>query len=259
MPTALIAESEPLLRSELRARLVAAWPELRVVAEAAHGAEAIELAVLHEPDLAFLDLRLPVRSGLDVARALGQRCHVVFVTAADPHVVAALVAAAVDYLPLPPTVGRVAALVARLKARVPAAPPDIAALIARLAADNGAAPLRWIRASSGATPRLLAVDDVLFFRAEDKHTRVVTVDAEMLIRKPVRELQDELDPEAFGPIRRGTIVNLRAIARVDHDARGAPVVVLAGRAEPLAVSRRFAPRFEAMRRPARAPGGGDSG
>ncbi|MBK6337608.1 MAG: response regulator transcription factor [Betaproteobacteria bacterium] len=259
MPTALIAQSEPLLRGELRAQLATAWPELRVVAEAAHGAEAIELAVLHEPDLAFLDLRLPVRSGLDVARALGQRCHVVFVTAADPHVVAALVAAAVDYLPLPPTAGRVAALVARLKARVPAAPPDIAALIARLAAGTGTLPLRWIRVSSGATTRVIAVDDVLFFRAEDKHTRVVTVDAEALIRKPINELQDELDPDAFGPIRRGTIVNLRAIARIDRDARGAPVVVLAGRVELLAVSRSFAPRFEAMRRPARAPGGGDSG
>lgn len=259
MPTALIAESEPLLRGELRARLATAWPKLRVVAEAAHGAEAIELAVLHEPDFAFLDLRLPVRSGLDVARALGHRCHVVFVTAADPRVIAALDAARVDYLLLPPAPAPVAALVARLKARVPAAPPDFAALVARLAADTGAAPLRWIRASSGATTRLIAVDDVLFFRAEDKFTRVVTVDAETLIRKPVRELQDELDPEAFGPIRRGTIVNLRAIARVDRDARGEPVVVLAGRAEPLAVSRSFAPRFKAMRRPTPARGDGDSG
>jgi DNA-binding LytR/AlgR family response regulator len=246
MPTALIAEDEPLLRAQLKARLGAAWPELRIVAEAANGGEALQLAALHEPDIAFLDIRMPVKSGLDVARALGSRCHIVFVTAYDEYAIAAFEEGAVDYVLKPPSPERIGTLVARLKARLGAAPLDLAALIAKLAGGAGNAPLRWIRASLGSSMRLIAVDDVLYFQADDKYTRVVTADAEALIRKPIKDLYDELDPEAFWQIHRGTIVNLRAIARVDRDWRGEPVIVLAARRETLPVSRSFAHRFKAM-------------
>ena len=245
MPTALIADDEPLLRAQMKARLAEAWPELKVVAEAGNGAEAIELAARHEPDVAFLDIRLPVKSGLDVARALGGRCHVVFVTAYDEYAIAAFEEGAVDYILKPPAPERVATLVARLKARLTGGPRDLEALIARLA-GRGAGPLRWLRASLGPSMRLIAVDDVLYFQAEDKYTRVVTADGDALIRKPIRELYDELDAESFWQVHRGTIVNLRAIARVDRDWRGEPVIVLAGRSETLAVSRTFAHRFKAM-------------
>ncbi len=246
MPTALIAEDEAMLRAQLKSRLTEAWPELDIVAEAANGDEALALAAEHAPDIAFLDIRMPVRSGLDVARELGGSCHVVFVTAYDEYAVAAFDEGAVDYVLKPPAPERIAKVVARLKARLAQAPLDLTALLAKLAAREGGGPLRWIRASLGASMRLIAVEDILYFQAGDKYTRVVTRDGEALIRKPIKELHDELDPEAFWQIHRGTIVNLRAVARVDRDWRGEPVILLDGRDEKLAVSRTFAHRFKAM-------------
>ena len=247
MPTALIAEDEPLLRAQLRARLAEAWPELDIVAEAGNGEEALALARELRPEIAFLDIRMPVRSGLDVARELAGRCHVVFVTAYDDYAVAAFDEGAVDYVLKPPMPERIAQVVARLKTRLALAPLDLTALLAKLAARaDGPAPLKWIRASLGASMKLIAIDDVLYFRAEDKYTKVVTADGEALIRKPIKELYEELDPDAFWQVHRGTIVNLRAIARVDRDWRGEPVIVLKDREEKLAVSRTFAHRFKAM-------------
>jgi DNA-binding LytR/AlgR family response regulator len=247
MPTALIAEDEPMMRAQLKGRLVQAWPELQIVGEAGNGEEALALADEKRPDIAFLDIRMPVMSGLDVARELAGRCHVVFVTAYDEYAVAAFDEGAIDYVLKPPMPERIAKVVERLKARLALAPLDLTAILARLATrDQGAGPLRWIRASLGASMRMIAVDDVLYFRAEDKYTKVVTADGEALIRKPVKELYDALDPDAFWQIHRGTIVSLRAIARVDRDWRGEPVIVLKGRDEKLAVSRTFAHRFKAM-------------
>ena len=246
MPTALLAEDEPMLLAQLRARLAEAWPALEIVAEAANGEEALALAAEHRPDIAFLDIRMPVRSGLDVARELGGSCHVVFVTAYDEYAVAAFEEGAVDYVLKPPAPERIAKVVARLEARLAQAPLDLTALLAKLAAREGGGPLKWIRASLGASMRLIAVDDILYFQAGDKYTRVITRDGEALIRKPIKELHDELDPEAFWQIHRGTIVNLRAVARVDRDWRGEPVILLDGRDEKLAVSRTFAYRFKAM-------------
>jgi DNA-binding LytR/AlgR family response regulator len=246
VPTALIAEDEPMLRAQLRARLNEAWPELDVVAEAANGDEALALVAAHRPDIAFLDIRMPVRSGLDVARELDGACHVVFVTAYDEYAVAAFDEGAVDYVLKPPAPERIAKLVARLKARLATSPLDLTAILAKLAPRGGAGPIRWIRASQGTSMRLIAVDDVLYFRAGDKYTSVVTGSGDALIRKPIKELYEELDPDAFWQIHRGTIVNLRAIARVDRDWRGEPVIVLHGRDEKLAVSRTFAHRFKAM-------------
>jgi DNA-binding LytR/AlgR family response regulator len=247
MPTALIAEDEALLRAQLRARLDEAWPELEIVAEAANGDEALVLAREHQPDIAFLDIRMPVRTGLEVARELNGACHVVFVTAYDEYAIAAFDEGAVDYLLKPPSPERMSKVVARLKARLAQAPLDLTALLARLAAREAApAPLKRIRASLGASMQMIPVDDILYFQAQDKYTRVITPNGEALIRKPIKELYEELDPELFWQIHRATIVSHRALARVDRDARGEPIILLRGRPEKLAVSRTFSHRFKAM-------------
>jgi DNA-binding LytR/AlgR family response regulator len=242
---ALIAEDEPLLRAQLRARLAEAWPELDLVAEAENGEQALEAFEAHRPDIAFLDIRMPVLTGLDVARALGGRTHVVFVTAYDEYAIAAFEEGAVDYVLKPVTAERLAKVVTRLKARLATPPMDLTAVVARLM-ERDAAPLRWIRASLGATLQMIAVDDVLYFQAEDKYTKVVTGAAEALIKKPIKELYDELDPELFWQIHRATIVNLRAIAKVERDWRDQPVITLRDRPEKLVVSRTFAARFKTM-------------
>lgn len=247
MPTALIAEDEPMLKAQLKARLAEAWPELTIVAEAEHGEEAVMLAREEQPDVAFLDIRMPVLTGLDVARAIAGGPHIVFVTAYDEYAIAAFEEGAVDYLLKPVTPERIAKVVERLKARLGAPPADLAALLERLAArEPGGGTLRWIRASLGATLRMIAVDDVLYFQSEDKYTKVVTADAEALIRKTIKELHDELDHEQFWQVHRGTIVNLRAIAKVERDWRDQPVLTLKDRAEKLTVSRTFAHLFKAM-------------
>lgn len=246
MPTAIIAEDELLLRAQLKTRLREAWPELTIAAEAGNGAEALRLIDLHDPDVVFLDIRMPVKSGLEVARALAGRCHAVFVTAHDEYAVAAFDEGAVDYVLKPPTAARIAKVVARLKARLETVPLDMTALLARLAERDAGGPLKWIRASLGAAMKLIATEDVLYFQAEDKYTKVVTYDGDALIKKPIKELFDELDPDGFWQIHRGTIVNLRAIARVERDWRDQPVILLKNRPEKLSVSRTFAARFKSM-------------
>jgi DNA-binding LytR/AlgR family response regulator len=246
MPTALIAEDEPMLRAQLRSRLAHAWPELDIAAEAENGEQALALCAQFDPEVAFLDIRMPVKNGLDVARAIGDRCHVVFVTAYDEYAVTAFEQGAVDYVLKPVTPDRMTKVVERLKQRLGGRPTDLAAVLQQLAARDGSGPLRWIRASLGASMRLIAVDDVVYFQAEDKYTRVVTADGEGLIRKTIKELGAELDPEGFWQVHRATIVNLRAIARVDRDYRDQPLIVLKGRTETLTVSRSFASRFKAM-------------
>ena len=245
MPTAILAEDEPLLRAQLRARLTEAWPDLRIVAEAGNGAEALALFEQHRPDVMFLDIRMPEKSGLDVAHALAGRCHVAFVTAYDEYAVAAFEEGAVDYVLKPVTAERMAKVVERLRKRIGTQPSDLAALLARLGAREGTA-LKWIRASLGTAMKLIAIDDVLYFQAEDKYTKVVTADGDALIKKPIKELFEELDPDAFWQIHRGTIVNLRAVLRVERDMRDQPLILLKDRNERLTVSRTFASRFKAM-------------
>ncbi len=235
-----------MLREQLKARLAEAWPELTLVGEAENGAQALELIEATRPDIAFLDIRMPVRSGLDVARALDGRTHVVFVTAYDEYAVSAFEEGAVDYVLKPVTAERLAKVIARLKSRVAHPPLDLAALLARLAAREPSGPLRWIRASLGHAMQMIGVDDVLYFQAEDKYTKVVTADGESLIKKPIRELYDELDAERFWQIHRATIVNLHAIAKVERDWRDQPVITLRHRPEKLTVSRTFAARFKSM-------------
>jgi DNA-binding LytR/AlgR family response regulator len=245
-PTALIAEDEPMLRAQLRTRLTQAWPELAVVAEAENGEQALALQRELEPDIVFLDIRMPVKSGLEVAEALAGACHVVFVTAYDEYAVTAFEQGAVDYVLKPPTAERVAKVVARLKERLERPPADLATVLAQLEARESGGGLKWIKASLGASMRLIPVDEVLYFHAEDKYTKVITAEGEALIRKTIKDLFDELDAQLFWQIHRGTIVNLRAIARVDRDYRDQPLIILKTRPEKLVVSRTFAHLFKAM-------------
>jgi DNA-binding LytR/AlgR family response regulator len=246
MPTALIAEDEPMLRAQLKSRLAEAWPELAIIAEAANGADALAMVDAHQPDIVFLDIRMPVKSGIEVARALEGRCHAVFVTAYDEYAVAAFDEGAVDYVLKPVSPERIAKVVARLKSRLASAPLDLSAVLARLAAREGGGFLKWIRASLGATMKLIDVDDVVYFQAEDKYTKVVTAAGDAHIKKPIKELFEELDPETFWQIHRATIVNLRAVAKIERDWRDQPVISLRDRDEKLTVSRTFAHRFKAM-------------
>ncbi len=246
MPTALIADDESMLRAQLKARLAEAWPELAVIAEAANGADALAMVEAHRPDIVFLDIRMPVKSGIEVAHALDGRCHAVFVTAYDEYAVTAFDEGAVDYILKPVSPERIAKVVARLKSRLASAPLDLSAVLAQLAAREGNDHLKWIRASVGTTMKLIATDDVLYFQAEDKYTKVVTAAGDAYIKKPIKELFDELDPEAFWQIHRATIVNLRAIARIERDWRDQPIILLHDRSEKLTVSRTFAHRFKAM-------------
>jgi len=236
-----------MLRAQLKARLAEAWPELAIVGEAGNGEQALACIDEHGPDVAFLDIRMPLVSGIDVARAIAGRCHIVFVTAYDEYAVAAFDEGAIDYVLKPVTPERIAKVAARVKARLGSAPLDLTALIARLAErDEGTAPLRWIRASLGNAMQVIAVNDVVYFQAEDKYTKVVTRDAEALIKKPIKDLFDELDQEVFWQIHRATIVNLHAIARIERDWRDQPIITLKSRPEKLTVSRTFAHRFKAM-------------
>ena len=238
-----------MLRAQLKARLAEAWPELTLVGEVENGAQALELIESAHPDIAFLDIRMPVQSGLDVARAIGAQTHVVFVTAYDEYAVAAFEEGAVDYVLKPVTAERLAKVVARLKSRLASPPLDLTGLLARLAErEAGGGPLKWIRASLGNVLQMIAVDDVLYFQAEDKYTKVVTPASEALIKKPIKELYEELDPEVFWQIHRATIVNLRAIAKVERDWRDQPVITLRERPEKLIVSRTFAHRFKTMKK-----------
>lgn len=248
MTRALIAEDEPLLRAQLRHRLAGAWPELEICAEAENGEQAVALFEATRPEIAFLDIQMPVKNGIEAARALSGRCHVVFVTAYDQYAVEAFEQGAIDYLLKPVTADRLERCVERIKARLAEPPQAIDALIDGLARRFGlaTAKLSWIKASVGPTLKLIHVDDVLYFQSEDKYTKVVTREGEAYIKRTIKELADELDAERFWQIHRGTIVNAKAIASVGRDQREQPVVKLAGRAESLLVSRSFAHLFKQM-------------
>jgi len=242
----VVAEDEPMLLAQLKARLAAAWPDAEIVGEAENGGEALALCTSLEPDVVFLDIRMPIRSGLEVAQALARRCHVVFVTAYDEYAVAAFEQGAVDYVLKPVTPERLAKVVERVRSRLDTPPRELAAVLRQLADRERPGPLRWIKASLGATMRLIAVDEVCYFQAADKYTRVVTPHGDALIKKTIKELFDELDRELFWQVHRSTIVNVRAIARVERDDREQPLIVLKDRREPLQVSRTFAHLFKTM-------------
>lgn len=250
-PRALIADDERLMRDQLRGRLAAAWPDLQIVAEARTGTEALTLFERDRPDLAFLDIRMPAPNGLEVARQIAGRCHVVFVTAYDAHAVEAFERGAVDYLLKPIDPDRLAVTVSRLKQRLHAPRPDMDRLMALLSGisrdDNSTpAPLRWIQATVGNQLRIIAIDEILFFQATDKYTRVVIRGGEALIRKPLKELIEELDPDHYWQIHRSTIVNIRAVANVARDVQGRLMVSIKDHPERLEVSRGYTHLFKSL-------------
>ncbi len=249
-PRALIADDERLMREQLRGRLALAWPELQVVAEARNGAEALTLFEQQRPQLAFLDIRMPAPNGLEVAAKIADRCHVIFVTAYEAHAVEAFERGAADYLLKPVDPDRLALTIVRLKQRMQA-PPDLdrlASILSTIQIEGGQATnrMRWIQATIGNQLRIIAIDEVLFFQATDKYTRVVTRGAEALIRKPLKELLDELDPDQFWQIHRSTIVNVRAVANVSRDIQGRLNVSIKDVPERLEVSRAYAHLFKSL-------------
>ena len=256
-PTALIADDEAPMRDQLRTRLQQAWPELRIAAQAANGLEAVTLAGEHRPDIVFLDIRMPGMGGIDAARQLYDRCHIVFVTAYDQYAIDAFEHGAIDYLLKPVTPDRLATTVARLKRGLAQRPQDIGAQLAQLAQlsdrlvkgnapDARPAYLRWIQAQSGQSLRMVSTREVLFFQSDEKYTRVQTSSAQHLIRKTLKELEEELDPDEFWRIHRSTLVRVDAIQEVRRDLRGRQMLRLRGYAEELEVSRNHGARFQQM-------------
>jgi DNA-binding LytR/AlgR family response regulator len=246
-PKAILAEDETLLRDELRARIGALWPELVIAGEASTGTEALRLLDEHAPDVMFLDIQMPGMTGIEVALQAQGRCHIVFITAYDTHAIAAFEVGALDYLRKPVDGERLATALRRVKERLGSPPPQLESLISHLLRETAPRSyLRWINASIGRVVRLITVDEILYFQADGKYTRLVTADAEALIQKPLFELQAELDPSSFWQIHRSTLVNASAIAEVTHDLRGHVVLRLKHRPETLRVSETHQQRFRSM-------------
>jgi DNA-binding LytR/AlgR family response regulator len=256
-PTALIAEDEPLLRDALERMLAQAWPELEVVAQARNGREAIDQFEAQQPDICFLDVHMPGTTGIEAARHIGRRAHLVFVTAYDQYAVQAFSQGVLDYLVKPVEPSRLAETVARLQERLLAAQPALNtdALLQQLAVNlqrsAPPAPLRWVRASVGQTVRLIPVDDVDFLRSEEKYTLVAWRDEagqprEAVIRMPLKELIAQLDASQFAQVHRSVVVNLRAIGHVTRGPNETADIHLKGRDEVLPVSRSYLHLFRQM-------------
>lgn len=264
-PRAVLADDERLMREQLRARLAEVWPELQIVAEARNGREAVDLVAEHRPDLVFLDIRMPGLTGIEAAREIAQMAlgadellpEVVFITAYDQYAVEAFEQGVADYVLKPAERARLQVTVDRIRARLArrgtadeTGPPPLQQLLHQLAAKlnpGGApSPLQWIQANVGATIQMIPVDEVLFFISDEKYTRVQTAQVEALIRKPIKELVDELDPQAFWQIHRSTLVNVKAIADVTRDFRGRQIVSVKGHPEKLEVSRSYTGLFKGM-------------
>jgi DNA-binding LytR/AlgR family response regulator len=259
---ALIADDEAHLREYLEGQLKTVWPELRVVARAANGLEALRMIDEEAPDVVFLDIRMPGLTGLDVAARLvdsPKPPHIVFVTAYDQYAVEAFEHSAVDYLLKPASLERLQKTVDKLKTRlkpaagegaVPAA--ALQALLAQLAGAQtpapaaAAAPLQWIRATHGEETRLISIDEVIYFQSNDKYTSVFMADGESLIRTPISKLREQLDEQQFWQIHRSVIVAARHVAGTRQDFRGRLMVQLKGRPEQLVVSRNYVDLFRGM-------------
>jgi len=271
---AVLADDERLMREQLRSRLMEVWPELDIVAEAKNGLEAVELCREHRPDLVFLDIRMPGLTGVDAARQIVQLPdddswlvpEIVFITAYDQYAVEAFEQGVADYVLKPAERERLAITVARVKKRLaqrsdadtaeapaaaelPAGQP-MQQLLHKLSAqlNPGGAPkyLQWIQATVGQSIQMIPVEDVLFFISDEKYTRVQTAGIEALIRKPIKELVDELDPQLFWQIHRSTLVNVKAIAGISRDFRGRQLVAVKGLTEKLEVSRSYTHLFKGM-------------
>ena len=259
-PTAVVAEDEQTLRQELLEQLGQLWPELDIVGEAADGVQALRLVEQHQPDVIFLDIQMPGATGLEVARQVAGRSHVVFVTAYDQYAVAAFDHGAVDYVLKPLSAARLFTAISRVRQRLagPAAANSAYSVSVNNALDQLSSPrpageagaprgfLRWINASVGQTLKLITVDEVLYFQSDNKYTRVATREGEALIRKPLKELVEELDPNQFWQIHRSTLVNAMAVEAVTRDFRGRMQLKLKARGEALMVAESYAHLFRQM-------------
>jgi DNA-binding LytR/AlgR family response regulator len=259
-PTALIADDEPLLREVLERLLAQAWPELRVIARARNGREALEQFQAQRPDVCFLDVHMPGMSGVEAARGIGRRAHIVFVTAFDRYAVQAFEQGVLDYLVKPVEAARLAETVARLRERLSGARPaldaqgllqELAERLRQSASAEPATALRWLRASVGQTVRLIAVDDVDYLRSTEKYTTIAWRDEggaarEAIIRTPLKELVAQLDPTGFAQVHRSVVVNLRAISHVTRGENDTADIHLKGREEVLPVSRSYLHLFRQM-------------
>ncbi len=279
MTRALIADDERLMREQLRTRLLEVWPDLEIVAEAKNGQEAVALTEQHHPDIVFLDIRMPVLTGVDAARQIAQLptfdeadgwpgCEIVFITAYDQYAVQAFEQGVVDYVLKPAERERLMVTVERIRKRMadraavqapngaddlhtplPAHTPDMQQLLQKLAGQlnpQGPAKLQWIQATVRQAIQMIPVEDVLFFVSDEKYTRVQTATVEALIRKPIKELVEELDMQLFWQIHRSTLVNIKAVAGVTRDERGRQLVSVRGSNEKLEVSRSYTGLFKAM-------------
>jgi DNA-binding LytR/AlgR family response regulator len=258
--TALIADDEPLLRDALRRQLALVWPELDIVAEARNGREAVRLFDERHPDICFLDVHMPGLSGVDAANHIGRRAHLVFVTAYDHYAVQAFAQGALDYLLKPVEQARLAETVSRLRERLQSSRPAInteqllrqlTEQLANLQSSGGKTEtLRWIRAQAGKTLRLIAIDDVDYLRSDAKYTIVAWRDggkaAEAVVRTPLKDLLEQLDPDQFAQVHRSVVVNLRAISHVKRHDNETAEIHLKGRNDLLPVSRNYVHLFRQM-------------
>jgi DNA-binding LytR/AlgR family response regulator len=245
-PAVLIVDDERLLAAELRRAVAATWPEAEVVAEAYDGNDALARVRALAPDVTFLDIRMPGLSGLEVAQQIGASTHVVFVTAYDEYAVQAFEAGAVDYLLKPVEPERLAVTVERLRARLDETPRDLGSVLQQLL-RQGAVPaaqrLQWLQVGEGSDIRILPVAEVCLFQAADKYTLVRTMEREWVIRTPLKELEDELDPELFWRVHRNTIVRVAAIELAHRDVMGRVSLRVRGLRDAVAVSRAHAHLF----------------
>jgi DNA-binding LytR/AlgR family response regulator len=255
-PTGLIADDEPLLRDSFERLLAKTWPELHVVARARNGREAIALFETHRPEVCFLDVQMPGKSGVEAAKHIGRRAHVVFVTAYDTYAVDAFRQGALDYLVKPVEPPRLSETIARLRERLLAAQParNTEALLEQLAASlrkTSTTPLRWLRASVGQTVQLIAVEAIDFLRSEQKYTVVAWRDSagrqhEAVIRIPLKDIGAQLDSALFAQIHRSVVVNLSSIDHITRGANDTADIHLKGRNEMLPVSRNYLHQFRQM-------------
>jgi len=250
---AIIADDEEQLRTYLKSRLSEVWPELVICGEAENGRDALKVIKKEQPHIAFLDIRMPGLSGMEVAKKIAWACRVVFITAYDQYAVEAFESEAIDYLLKPVTNERLKNTVDRIKKQIAAsskAPSDLSEVVERLmiGLQERHAPgyLQWIRAQQGDGTMLIPVDEVYYFKASEKYTMVITAAGESLISKPIKELADELDPDKFWRIHRGTIVNAGCIDKVSRSLTGRGVIKLKDRPELLTVSRTYIHIFKQM-------------
>jgi len=243
-PTAVIADDEPRLAEDLAARLRSSWPRLDIIAVVPNGIAAASVIAERSPSFAFLDIRMPGLDGIEVAR-MARHTRIVFVTAHDEYAVTAFEAAAADYLLKPVSDARLAQCVARLSQQ-PGPALDVAALTSLLGRHAGGPTLEWLTVRLAGTTRLVPIHEILYFRSGDKYTEAVTGSERHLVRTPLKELLEQVDPRYFAQIHRGVIVNRRAVDRVERDVFGRATVHLKGHADVLPVSRGFQDQFKAM-------------